>query len=114
MNRTKRNRAEWLELALQQRASGLTMKAWCAENGINIYTMADRLTRLRKDGLLEKAKTVRKVRPNPEPKWVEISSHPPQPMVEICVKIGSCEIVVPPGFDEGSFARVCKVLVSLC
>jgi hypothetical protein len=37
----KRNNDEWIELYNQQRSSGLTIKQWCVENGINASTMAD-------------------------------------------------------------------------
>jgi len=49
----KRTNEEWQELYELQRASGLTMKDWCAVNDVKLPTMADRVTRLRKVGLIE-------------------------------------------------------------
>jgi len=49
----KRTNEEWKELYERQRASGLTMKDWCTANNVKMPTMADRVTRLRKLGLIE-------------------------------------------------------------
>jgi len=49
----RRSNEEWLALYEQQRASGLTMKDWCIANDVKLPTMADRITRLRKLGLIE-------------------------------------------------------------
>jgi len=52
----RRTNEEWLELYKQQRASGLTMKEWCTANDVKLPTMVDRITRLRKLGLINEQK----------------------------------------------------------
>ena len=44
----KRTNDEWRALLAEQRASGQQQKDWCAANGINLYTLRDRASRLRK------------------------------------------------------------------
>jgi len=39
---------EWRELVAVQRESGLSQRAWCVSNGINMYTFRDRVSKLRK------------------------------------------------------------------
>ena len=53
---TRRTNEEWMELYERQRASGLTMKDWCIANDVKLPTMADRVTRLRKLGLINEPK----------------------------------------------------------
>ena len=59
MSVTRRTNQEWLALYEQQRASGMTVKDWCAAKGIKLPTMADRITHLRKLGLIREPKPSR-------------------------------------------------------
>lgn len=43
MGSVKRTNEEWIDLYKHQRMSGQTLKAWCAENNINLSTMSDRI-----------------------------------------------------------------------
>lgn len=52
MGSVKRTNEEWVKLFEQQRMSGQTLKSWCAENNINLSTMSDRISRLKKAGHL--------------------------------------------------------------
>ena len=129
---TKRNRTneEWLELVSQQRASGLTTAAWCQENNIKLPTFADRITRLRKLGLITEPKPpggrhcerrttteILKYEQLQTTQWLEVS---PLPLTdaaiekkELRVKIGEFEIFVSPTFEETVFVRICKALTSI-
>ena len=127
MAKTRTNE-EWLELVRQQRASGLTLKGWCEDNGVNLHTMADRIGRLREMGLLKEPKPcrgryseqrttaeLRKYEQFQTMQWVEVSDEPPPAApAEIRVEIGKFKIVVLTEFPEAAFLRVCKALTSLC
>ena len=117
----------WLERISEQRASGLTIEAWCNENGIKLPTMADRISRLRKMGLITEPRPaggrhcerrvtteLRKYDQLQAPKWIEVSrtAEVPQSLekTSIQVKVGAFTIVVPKNFHDETFMRVCKVL----
>ena len=107
----KRSDADWVELVEQQRASGQTLKAWCTENGINFYTMADRISRLRKRGYIDEHMNSKS-----GAKWLEVTESPVVSPLEpeIRIRLNNFTIVVPKDFGEGSFVRVCKALMSIC
>lgn len=107
----KRTSAEWVELIARQRASGQALKTWCAENGINVYTMADRISRLRKAGCIDKP-----LQPTIGTAWLEVGESPAMPVAvqEIQVRVNGFAVVVPKDFYEESFIRICKVLMSIC
>ena len=132
---TKRTNEEWVDLYKQQRTSGLTMKDWCSENGIKLPTMADRVSRLRKEGLIESQRPTRgknstgstkeKSAPakNTKSKWLEVLSTKTEFCTDssdiektkyICIEVGRFKINVPDDFCEESFCRICKALVSIC
>ena len=48
MPTVKRTNDEWRELLALQRRSGQTQAEWCAENGVNLYTLRDRSSRLKR------------------------------------------------------------------
>jgi len=121
----------WLELVSRQRASGLTLEVWCKENNVKLPTMADRITRLRKAGLITEPKPNKGGKPRKGERrtttdltkceqlqptqWVEAVLMPATATEtkDICVKIGKFEILVPPTFDDSAFVRVCKALASI-
>jgi len=129
MSIARRTNEEWLELVNQQRSSGLTLEGWCGENGVNLHTMADRIGRLRKAGLITEPKPaggrhcdrrttteLRKYAALETTQWVEILE-PVKPQTlsapEIRVEVGVYKIIVPPEFSEAVFLRICKALMSL-
>ena len=107
----KRTNDEWIELYQIQRSSGLTIKQWCAENDVNPSTMTDRLSRMRKLGIIDAHQT----KVSKPQDWVEITKEIP---TENCcvfnITIGGFTIAVPEGFQEAALIRVCRVLMSLC
>lgn len=107
----KRNNDEWIELYNQQRSSGLTIKRWCVENGINASTMADRISRMRKLGIIEdyQSKDIK------SQGWVEITQEIPTPSNgSIYITIGNFTIAVPELYQEVALLKICRVLMSLC
>jgi len=117
MTAIKRTNEEWLELVQTQRASGLTMKTWCAANGVNLYTMADRASKLRRDGLLTEPKPNRGVKSRRRSEWVEVSLPAtviPRSSTEIEVRINGFTVTVTENFSEAVFAQICKTLMALC
>jgi hypothetical protein len=119
MSAKRRSNDEWLELYERQCNSGMTMKKWCLENDINHYTMADRMSRLRKLGLIEsKRPSVSKVDHAPviTQDWARIelteSSLPVKDAINITV--GSFIVTVSNDFHEATFVKVCRALSSIC
>ena len=119
MSAKRRSNDEWLELYEHQRSSGMTMKKWCLENDINHYTMADRMSRLRKLGLIEsKRLSESKVDQTfvAAQDWARIeltgSSLPVKDAINITV--GSFIVTVSNDFHEATFVKVCRALSSIC
>jgi len=127
----RRTNEEWLVLYEQQRASGMTVKDWCETKGIKLPTMADRITRLRKMGLIKDSKPTRGknstgVKEKEKPKqtksrkpWVEVK---PAAVTfndndtsdeNISVLIGDYKIKIRKGFEPEVLMEVCRVLVAL-
>jgi cell division septation protein DedD len=48
MSVLKRTNDEWRVLLAEQKASGQTQEEWCKANGVNLYTLRDRASRLKK------------------------------------------------------------------
>ena len=48
MPKIKRTNDEWRTLLAEQRDSGQTQQDWCAANGINLHTLRDRSSRLKR------------------------------------------------------------------
>ncbi|QNU65560.1 hypothetical protein EHE19_005560 [Ruminiclostridium herbifermentans] len=111
MGSVKRTNEEWIKLYEQQRMSGQTLKAWCAENNINLSTMSDKISRLKKAGLLSEQNSRRNRKTKVETKWAEVTSLATD--TEIQVEINGFTVIVPVDFNEAAFIRVCKVL-KLC
>lgn len=109
MGSVKRTNEEWVKLFEQQRMSGQTLKSWCAENNINLSTMSDRISRLKKAGLLPETFLAKE--PMAGTKWAEVTSIAVE--TEIQVKINDFTVIVPVEFNETVFLRVCKAL-KLC
>lgn len=119
MSTKRRSNDEWLELYECQRNSGMTMKKWCLENDINLYTMADRMSRLRKLGLIEsKQPSVSKVDQTPvtSQDWarIELTESSLSITDTINVAIGYFTVTVPNDFHEATFVKVCRILASIC
>ena len=107
---------EWLELIKRQRASGQSVRVWCAANGVNANSLTNAAHRLRKAGLLNEAKSAGGRRPKSAkiatPAWVEVLEESAPDAIR--VEIGKFKIVVPSGFSEAAFLRVCKALAGIC
>ena len=135
----KRTNEDWLKLVSEQRSSGLTIEAWCSENSVNLHTMADRISRLRKAGLIKEPKPaggrhcerrtkteLREWERSENVKWVEVSEEAseantaeteaeaePAP-AGIQVEIGQFKIAVEAEFSEAVFMQVCRALAAIC
>ena len=136
MKRKLRTTEEWLGLYEQQQTSGLTMRKWCADHDVNLYTMADRVSRLRKEGYIQtpkpargrnstkcKAEKTMEHAEQTDASWIEVIPEKITNITEkqvvqepktIFVTIGIFQIQLTTGFCEDTFLRACKTLVSLC
>jgi hypothetical protein len=131
MATTKRTNEEWLALHQKQRESGMTLGAWCAENGVNVYTMAGGVSRLRKADLITEARPpggrypvkrtdLERRSADETPEWVEVPNvgAPEEirasPSGGIHVEMGMFRVVISADFQEAALTRVCKALMCLC
>ncbi|MDR3001440.1 MAG: hypothetical protein LBU89_09270 [Fibromonadaceae bacterium] len=123
----KRSHTEWEELIRDYEESGQPQKAWCEKNDINLYTLRDRMSRIRKtEGkLINKPAIFGKGANNPNPtigeapttvEWLPVISGT-QPSTEndsLEIKIGPFTIVTSENFNETAFSQACKLLMRLC
>ena len=110
MVRTRnRSNKERVRLISEQRSSGKTQKAWCAERGIKLRTFRDWVYRLNR-GKFESAGAV---------DWIEletrgVSSNAVDASTAIEVSAGLYAVRVKPGFDREMFSDICRILAELC
>lgn len=119
---TKRTEAEWRDLVEQYITSGLPQEQWCKQNGVNVYTLRDRLNKLKKVMVPAMPDTMKNFKQHQEPdaepiSWLPITqsnSMESAKPVRLEVTIGDFTILVPPVFHRDMFSEVCKALMSLC
>ena len=86
-------------------ASGMTVRDWCAANGVPAPTMYAWIRRLREEGDASLA-----------PAFVEVAAGDggaaasPTPIV---ARVGAVEILLPPGFGEADAAAAMRAAASL-
>jgi len=66
----KRTMEEWRAVLAEQRASGQRQKEWCAANGVNLYTLRDRASQLKRQD--REAAVLRDLRYAVSAGWVEV------------------------------------------
>lgn len=101
------SRDERLSQAEECLASGMTVKDWCAANGVPAATMYVWVRRLREERECELA-----------PTFVELADHAPQerqpmPGSPVVVRVGSVEIIVPAGACEREVSMAMRAAASL-
>ena len=90
----------WREQISQYRASGLTMKAWCASHQIAFGQMK---YWIRKLGLQQRKRKA------PTTKWIEVTPESPA-VSSLVVHVGTAAIDVPAGFDAALLKQVVQAL----
>ena len=94
----RRSLMEWGEIIAEQRASGVSQKAWCEANGINYHTFLDRARQVRQ-----------------RPQWVQACQAPAEAEAEtIQVEISGCTVTVSHHTDPELLSKVCLMLKTLC
>lgn len=87
-------------------ASGLTVKEWCAANGVPAPTMYLWVRRLREERSAGLA-----------PAFVEVAPdgglHAAPAATPIVARVGAVEILLPPGFGEADAAAAMRAAASL-
>lgn len=86
-------------------ASGMTVKDWCAANGVAAPTMYAWTRRLREEREADAA-----------PAFVEVVAMRDEPLpaaAPIVARVGSVELLVPPGFAERDLAAAMRAAASL-
>ena len=104
-----RERQEWEKRVADFRASGLSIRKWCAKNGIKPHKLQYRL--------YPRKTSERNVSPEPTT-WLQatltdISSTKEEKAPVLTVKVGKIAIEVRPGFDEGLLSSIVRVLLVL-
>jgi len=109
----KRTNDEWRVLLAEQRASGQSQEEWCAANGVNLYTLRDRASRLKK---LERASD-----PDPEQPdsvsagWMEITPERlPTGTAGISIEREGFIVTVKSGFDADLLTDVLRAVNRAC
>lgn len=104
-NRSEEERAR---LISEQRSSGKTQKAWCAEQGIKLKTFRGWVSHSSR-GRFESADTVN---------WMELEtgkvSREAGSASAIEVTAGLYTVRVKSGFDREMFSDICRMLGELC
>jgi len=115
MPRVKRTNDEWRALLAEQRASGQTQPDWCKANGVNLYTLRGRASRLKK---MDKASA-----PAPEhgqpgtvsAGWMEVTPERlPMLIAGISIERGGFVITLQAGFDAGLLVEVLRAVSRAC
>lgn len=101
---TKEIDEHWRKRVGEYRASGMTMKAWCAEQGIAFSQMKY---------WIRKLKLSRRQRSASPPTWITVtpSTEAAEPeCTPLIVRIGGATIDVRPGFDPVLLTQVARAL----
>ena len=116
----KRTNEEWRNLLAEQRASGQTQEEWCTANGVNLYTLRDRASRLRK---LDRQEETANTEPSQQPKqpevvsgcWVEVTPEKqPDNSVGIRIEHEGFSIMVERGFDPELLVLILRAVSRAC
>jgi hypothetical protein len=116
MRRAKmRTSSEWARLEEEMRSSGMTQKAWCEANGINLGSIRNSIKRrkTRKEQITSHNETGIPV------KWIEAilavskdtASNTAPAVIEVMT--GRYVIKVSAGFDRMTFIDICEALAAL-
>ena len=113
MPTVKRTNDDWRALLADQRASGQSQEAWCAANGINLYTLRDRSSRLKK---MERAPEPQTIQPETvSVGWVDVTPEKlPSEATGISVARGGFTITVKMGFDAELLTEVLRAVSRAC
>jgi len=113
MPTVKRTNDEWRALLVDQRASGQSQEEWCAANGVNLYTLRDRSSRLKKmDG--EPAPQTAQSK-TATTNWVEVTPEClPEGPTRIRIGCGGFTVTVTAGFDAELLAEVLRAVSRAC
>ena len=113
-------RTKWQGNGCEQRASGQTQEDWCTANGVNLYTLRDRASRLRKlDG--REGSVITETFQPPKPLetatvvWMEVS--PKRALDETaCINIthSGFTITLRAGFDAELLEAVLRAVSRAC
>ena len=109
----KRTNDEWRELLADQRASGQSQEEWCAANGVNLYTLRDRSSRLKKMDWEPEPQTTQ-----PETattSWMEVTPEKwPEKATGISIGRGGWTVAVETGFDAALLTEVLRAVSRSC
>jgi hypothetical protein len=114
MPKNKRTNEEWRALLVEQRASGQSQAEWCTANGINLYTLRDRASRLKKlDRELEPAYE------QPETGsagWMDVTPErlPAKQAAGISISRDGWMVTVETGFDAEQLTGVLRAVSLVC
>ena len=93
-------RSVWEKRLIAYKASGQSVRAWCAENKVNTSQLYY---------WLKKENTTAD-----QPKWLAMEIAEPSVETFMNVRVGSATVEVRPGFDPVLLLKVVKTLGALC
>ena len=113
MPTVKRTNDEWRALLAEQRASGQAQAAWCAANGVNLYTLRDRASRLKR---MDRETEPRSEQPEAVTRgWMEIKSEMlSEAPVDMSIARGGFIVTIKSGFDAEQLTEVLRAVSRVC
>ena len=110
--------SNWGEAVKERVASGQTVRAFCAENGISSATYYYRQKKVREAAYGELIKVESHEERLVPTGWTQVEESKPVSVTEstLSIKIGEgeCHIIVNADTDADLLAKVCRVLKTLC
>lgn len=109
MTKKEERHHEWLSRIAGQKASGLTMTKWCAENGVSLENFKY---------WNRKLKNVSDTSPpSPAPRWVPLTVDGPSQAASVAslvVRIGQASIELQADFDALLLRKIVNALEAPC
>lgn len=107
--------SHWAQIMQERTGSGLSIRAFCKQNGIsnNTYFYWQRKLRTAACTELATAQSVseKSLVPNG---WTVCTEEPTPEKKALTIEVGGCRIFVEPGVDPELLSKVCRTLRSLC
>ena len=131
MPRPRRTKSEWEALLSKQEESGQSVKEWCTENGINVYTMYKQIVKRRKANSdtidahtteslkMGKEKTNHQANNTVLIEWKELRTSTEEQLEtnrkgSVYIEVGGMRLAADVGYPVSDLAALCKELRQTC
>jgi len=126
MAMTRRTNKEWRALIGAQEASGQTQEQWCLANGVNLHTLRDRASKLRRlDKQTAAAGTAKDRETSETQSWVEIERPVDERRIQtepeaaeisgkLTIETGTIRLTADAGYPVSALASLLRELARPC